>query len=76
MLKALLGKTIEVNAAKKAYEPEDKPRRTKVIQSVHKVQPFHKAKTEVHTAGIFPILTAMYMYRSWRPWARRRGRRR
>jgi len=31
MLKSLLGKTIEVNAAKKAYEPEDKPRRTKVF---------------------------------------------
>jgi hypothetical protein len=31
MLKSLLGKTMEVNAAKKAYEPEDKPRRTKVL---------------------------------------------
>jgi len=34
MLKALLGKTIEVNASKKEYEPEDKPRRTKIVATM------------------------------------------
>jgi len=30
MLQAMVGTTLPVSAAKKPYEPEDKPRRTKV----------------------------------------------
>mmetsp|Transcript_72426 Transcript_72426/g.141933 ORF Transcript_72426/g.141933 Transcript_72426/m.141933 type:complete len:404 (+) Transcript_72426:69-1280(+) len=34
MLKGLLGNTLAVNASKKPYEPENKPRRTKVVATM------------------------------------------
>ena len=45
MLKGLIGNTLRVNAAKKPYEPEEKPRRTKVRLILASREPTNLGRT-------------------------------